>query len=914
MSRFARLATIAAFVVIGSLLSTAPSQATAALLGPVLGPLPTYGAEGGAGTPALNSLVSGTCGDGARSGDLEWYTLPSGTQGTVFARARSYSSMYGYITDISTANTAVVDYVTGVVISCTGGPVALSSSRSYAVVAWPASFGVVGPCSSPAEPCDGSSLSVFIGHASGVPANDSLSSATVVPGLPYTGSGNRSLATTDGPDVVSTSCGSSYDKDFANVWYQYTATASGVLPLAADGGTVAVAVATASGPVGQEPFDCRGAVAVSAGRTYLVSVSSRDDIKYCWGDCYAPDRAGLYTLYLGALGSPLATENLTSTQSGAGSVTVTWDAPYTPTGSAALSSFTVSRDGTTATGVGPTTATVSAATHSYTFSNLKAGATYHFTVRAANPHGIGVPAFSTTTLTPDPYPASPAGGVDATVNATASTATLTWQPASPTSSSVPITGYRVARDSTDSGGTGPWSTTVSAAARSFTFAHLRGGSPYRLSVTPITTAGSGPTSSVQTFVLASPAAPGLPTQGTWDYGATANTIVMTWKPPISDGQSPITGYRVSRDGTDLGSSGPFTTTLPAAARSFTLAALNPWYPYTLSVSAINAVGTGPTQSGTAILEADTPGPPSAVTAEPADLSASVSWAAPTQTGASPVTGYRIRRFAGTTKTVLSTVTVGTDIRGYTWNGLSNGTPYSFDVTSINAAGLGGVSLRSNPVTPQPPAPATTGPSQPIIGTATGTVSNGYVRATARWAAPVSNGGSPVLAYRVYAYRVTATGVLLSTIVSPRLGANYRAWTMRLPIVSRYRFTVRAINAIGYSAYSARSNLVVPARLPGAPLIGTAVSGVAGGVITATARWTAPRYTGGTVITAYRVYAYRISRTGKVLAITWSPLIRSALRAYTLRLTAAGNYRFTVRAINAMGYSRYSSRSNLVAGG
>ncbi len=104
-----------------------------------------------------------------------------------------------------------------------------------------------------------------------------------------------------------------------------------------------------------------------------------------------------------------------------------------------------------------------------------------------------------------------------------------------------------------------------------------------------------------------------------------------------------------------------------------------------------------------------------------------------------------------------------------------------------------------------------------------------------------------------------------------------------------------------------------ATAPGAPAIGTAASGVAGGTITATANWAAPTTTGGSAITGYRVFALRMSAAGAVLQTTQSAVLASTARTLVMALPQTGNYRFQVVAINAAGTSTRSARSNLVAG-
>ncbi len=91
-------------------------------------------------------------------------------------------------------------------------------------------------------------------------------------------------------------------------------------------------------------------------------------------------------------------------------------------------------------------------------------------------------------------------------------------------------------------------------------------------------------------------------------------------------------------------------------------------------------------------------------------------------------------------------------------------------------------------------------------------------------------------------------------------------------------------------------------VPGAPVIGTALAGVAGGTVTATAAWTPPANTGGTAITGYIVRALRVNpTTGAVIATTTSAVQPATARSFVMTLPVAGaTYRFAVRAVNAVG--------------
>jgi hypothetical protein len=203
-----------------------------------------------------------------------------------------------------------------------------------------------------------------------------------------------------------------------------------------------------------------------------------------------------------------------------------------------------------------------------------------------------------------------------------------------------------------------------------------------------------------------------------------------------------------------------------------------------------------------------------------------------------------------------------------------------------------------------PPSAPTFPGAPTIGSPT----FGNASATVRWTAPSSNGGSAITGYLVRALDITGAQV----------GALHPADATATSLVvtgltngSSYQFQVAATNAVGTGPNSALSAVVTPATVPGAPVIGTAAPGTAGGTVTATANWNAPTSNGGSAVTGYVVRALRMSATGTVLATTTSAIQPASARQLTMTLQT-GNYRFTVQAKNKAGSGPQSARSNLVA--
>ncbi|MDH2445148.1 fibronectin type III domain-containing protein [Amnibacterium sp. CER49] len=171
---------------------------------------------------------------------------------------------------------------------------------------------------------------------------------------------------------------------------------------------------------------------------------------------------------------------------------------------------------------------------------------------------------------------------------------------------------------------------------------------------------------------------------------TASTETLTWAPPVSDGGAPVTGYHVTRDGTDTRGVGAWSTTLPATARSVTIRTLFPNTAYHLRVSAINTIGSGPSHTATV-----TTGLGAArylhASGDAATGLATVSWTAPATTGGLAITRYRVARTGtdvnggGPWGTVVSA-----SARTFSFKLLRVGYPYSITVQPITATQSGPV--------------------------------------------------------------------------------------------------------------------------------------------------------------------------------------------------------------------------------
>jgi len=531
---------------------------------------------------------------------------------------------------------------------------------------------------------------------------------------------------------------------------------------------------------------------------------------------------------------------------------VSWVAP-SANGGSAITGYTVTA------APGGATATASATATSATVTGLTNGTSYTFTVTATNGVGTSAASAPSAAVTPVGPPGAPTGVVASAGNAQA---TVTWT--APSNGGSAITSYTVT--ATPGGQTA----TATGTATSATVAGLVNGTSYTFTVTATNAAGTGPASTASTPVTPS-GPPGAPTGVTATAGNAQATV--SWTAPASTGGGSITSYTVTV------SPGGATVSAAGTATSATVTSLTNGTSYTFTVTAVTAGGPGPASAPSSAVTPNTvPGAPTGVTATAGNSQASVSWTAPSSNGGSPITGYTVTASPGG-----ATATASVTPTSATVTGLSNGTSYTFTVTATNAAGTGPASAASTAVTPTGPPPAPTITS----------VAPGNAQITVTWAAPSSNGGSPITGYTItvqpggttYSAAASATSALVTGLTNG----------------TAYALTVAATNAMGTGTPSVGAGPVTPVGLPGAPANVTATESD----ITATVTW-APPSAYGSMVSGYTVTA---SPGGKSVTVagTWTA-------ATITGLTDGTSYTFTVTATDVAGTGPASAASNAVTPG
>ncbi len=472
---------------------------------------------------------------------------------------------------------------------------------------------------------------------------------------------------------------------------------------------------------------------------------------------------------------------------------------------------------------------------------------------------------------------------------------------------------------------------------------------YAYSSTPIFPTGSFNATNYWVDPVFTPAAiPGEVTEVKATPQAGAATV--SWTAPAT---GVVSTYTVTPY---VGSTAQTPTTVSGSPpeTSVTISGLTPGTTYTFTVQASNPNGYGPISAHSNAVDPPAtapPSPPRSVSASPATKQALVSWKAPSNEGGTPITGYTVTPYVGSTaQTPLS---AGAAASSATVTGLKTGTSYTFKVTATNAIGTSEPQT-SSAATPEdtifdfatPTLPDAGDPSSVELGVKFNASSEGWVTGVRFYKASTNTGthvGSlwsstgTLLATATFTHESESgwQQVTFSEKVALKVGATYVAGyfapnghysatgaafasagvthgpleALANPVSANAVYMYGSSSAFPTNTYNATNYYVdvlfepVPPTGPPGPPTGT-FAAVASGQ--AQVSWRAPSNEGGGPITGYTVTPY--------IGSSAQTPVKVGASATSLALTGLSNgttYTFKVSATNSAGTGELSAASNAV---
>jgi hypothetical protein len=374
-----------------------------------------------------------------------------------------------------------------------------------------------------------------------------------------------------------------------------------------------------------------------------------------------------------------------------------------------------------------------------------------------------------------------------------------------------------------------------------------------------------------------PSNPAEPTDVTLTGGDRSATV--TWTAPIDNGDPAI---GVCIDSSPNGSTWTSACVGPSSG-SFTVEPLINGTSYQFYVFSADVLSN---LSNVMFHDAVTPEPtnpaaPTGIGVIPGVQSAVVTWVNPVSNGDPAAHNKVAYSTNGTDWTVASDTIAATDTR-YTVTGLTNQTPYYFEVIALDGSGNPSLALTTVGASPETYTPEPINPAAP-----TGiSVIAGDQSAVVTWVNPPSN-GDPTTHNKV-AYSTNGTDW---TVASDTIAATDTRYTVTgLTNQTAYYFEVIALDALGAPSLADATSVTATAHAP-LPLAPTQLTGYAQGS-RITLRWNAPRVNGSSPVTSYTVTFSGGSRSYVVRGQTWINRVP--------RFDPKKYYTVTVRATNATG--------------
>ena len=610
--------------------------------------------------------------------------------------------------------------------------------------------------------------------------------------------------------------------------------------------------------------------------------------------------------------------NLAAENTGQLTITLSWIAPTTGTGYRVERSED-GRTGWAMVGDGVT----GLATTTYSDTELELNTTYHYRV-------------STTATSPDrrSRPSNVVSARTGSVELPGAPTTLTlmvrgpsridlsW-PAPTETGGGDITGYKIEySDSSDTPpGASTWTDLVANTmtdATTYTdngsVAALEAGDQRHYRVSAINSAGAGMASTAMRSAV-TPAVAGVVTSAPTALMAMVMgpaQIDLSWTAPTDTSGDDITGYQIQFSNFDKAAgtwaawveleatTGNDKTTYTDDGSNRALMAEDTRQ---YRVAAINDGGTSgfSNLASATTVKATVPGAPKVPTLLPTGAQAiTVTWAAPTNTGGTLITGYRIERSEnGSSWKVLVKDTGTTTITHSDDEVPKADTKWHYRVSAINSVGTGMASDAAYASTP----PVSAVPAAP---TDLAAWESGPTRIVLLWKAPSPTGGE-ITGYKIE--HAEADGGPWNDLVANTMSDATTYTDRGLTSGTTRYYRVSTINSFGtgtsasttYSAVTGTGALSAPSSL----------SGERGGQLTITLKWTAP--TSGATGTGYRVERSEDGRTGwtSTTDMTISGLTTTTFSDSDTELELNTTYHYRV-STTATSPDRRSRPSNVVS--
>ena len=601
------------------------------------------------------------------------------------------------------------------------------------------------------------------------------------------------------------------------------------------------------------------------GAMYCIAMTDTTDFPttahaYCDSLCGGSDVV-VWKVDPAPCGVPRATVGLAA-ERGDENVTLRWDRP--PSDGARVLRHIIyrgeTREGLAMVGEVPWPA------NEFLDTELENGVTYCYAVSAVSSAGEG--PRNETSARPLGSP-SPPPGLEATTGN--GTVTLAWSP--PTDTGGELLGYRIFRGRQP----GPLAEIESDwPLTSYVDRGVKARSTYSYAVLAFNGAGVGAMSDAVTIgVVARPSQP----QG---FRATPQDerVLLSWEPPLDDGGSPITGYRVYR-GTSVEGLQPISERRPTDLAFIDVGRRN-GAAYYYNVAAMTSAGEGvPTQTLMSIPF----GPPSAprfLVAMGEDCRVLLSWSAPLDCDGRPVTGYRL--YYGESPGAIALSIYLANVTSYTHSNLVNGIVYYYELAAINEAGEG--PLRSATVSAIPLG---------LPGAPLDLVAERASDCVAlSWLPPNDRGGVGLLDFHIHR---CSPGGQFEPLACVTEGFNY--YDSDVDLGATYSYYVECTNGHGVSEPS-RTVWITLRTVPGP--VGGLVATAGDGRVSLS--WSPPALDGGSPITEYLVL--------RGASMDFVQMVASTCTALSYNDTAVENglvYYYAVSAANVAGTGARSPVAN-----